>query len=49
MRLNPDNLKVETFATDDIPEQVGHGSSNTGWAECSGACLAPTCQYHVCG
>lgn len=49
MRLSPDSLRVESYPTTDLPEKVGHASSMTGWAECSGACLAATCQYEVCG
>ena len=47
MRLNPDSLKVDTYATGDVPEQVGHASSMTGY-DCSSACIAATCQYQVC-
>ena len=49
MRLNPESLKVESYATSDLPEQVGHASSNTGLIECSSGCRAPTCMYEVCG
>jgi hypothetical protein len=48
MRLNPDSLKVDTFATADLPEQVGQASSNTGIYDCSSACRVPTCQYQAC-
>ena len=49
MRLNPENLKVESYETEDAPERVGHASSDTGVWECSSECRAPTCIYAVCG
>ncbi|HEX2076671.1 MAG TPA: hypothetical protein VHG08_03150 [Longimicrobium sp.] len=48
MRLSPESLKVESFATSDVLEKVGAASSNTH-SDCSCVCLAPTCAYEVCG
>jgi hypothetical protein len=49
MRLNPETLTVETFAThDDMPEKVGHASSDTRYRDCSGACIVPSCVYQAC-
>lgn len=46
MRLNPDSLSVESFATDDA-EKVGAASSMT-YSDCSCVCIAPTCQNALC-
>jgi hypothetical protein len=48
MRLKPESLKVESFPTQDVPEQVGHASSDTRENHCSGWCDLPTCIYEVC-
>jgi hypothetical protein len=48
MRLNPETLKVETYATSDVTERVGHASSDTRFMECSGMCVAPTCINQYC-
>lgn len=48
MRLTPESLKVETFATCDLPEQVGAASSDTGYMDCSGGCDQATCIMAVC-
>jgi hypothetical protein len=47
MRLNPENLQVESYATTERP-QMGAASSMT-YSDCSCVCLAPTCMYEVCG
>lgn len=49
MRLNPESLKVESYVTDDVPERVGHASSDTGPMDCSGACDQVTCIWVACG
>lgn len=49
MRLDPESLKVESYATEDAPEAVGAASSDTGVLDCSTYCRRPTCRYEVCG
>ena len=48
MRLSPESLKVESYATTDVPETVGYASSNTNIMDCSSACEEPTCIFMAC-